>query len=159
LADAVSSDPDERRCRVQARRLLAESPSDAKVHGVYEGSAEPPAPALSAEERERLLALPLPGILHVRPDLPPRPGIPPTTVHVGGHPVSARADGSFEVYAAPGELDLRISHAGEQREFCARVEPCERIDLTAHGAQLARHERLSPGACGQPGLTVAAGDG
>lgn len=159
LAAEVRVDPDEARCREQARRLLGPSPSDARVHGVYEGAAQGPPPPLTEDERARLGTLPLPGILRISPDLPPAPGVPSTTVRLGDRPVSPRPDGAFLVHATPGEHGLRITHAAEQREFCVSLEPCAPVELIAHGAQLARNERLSPGACGQPGLTVAAGDG
>ncbi len=151
-------DPDEQTCRQEVRRILSAVPSDSNIHSVHEGAVAGEQPPLSTEERDRLAALPLPGILTIVPDLPRQPGLPTTSASLDDRQLDVRADGSFFVHVAPGEHTLVIRHAGGQSDACIRIEACERIALTAHGSHLARHERVSPGACGTPGLEAATGD-
>lgn len=158
LADLLEAKPDELACRTQARQLLAKPGSPSRIRSIYEKRSPEHTPPLAEQELRQLAELSLPGIIAIHPDLPPGPGRPSTTISLDEHVVPADQRGHFVVHVPPGEHTLILGHAGESTQACVRVDVCERVELTAHGPQFAHHERVSPGACGQPGLEVAAGE-
>jgi hypothetical protein len=156
LADELERSPDELVCRRQARRLLTPPEPSSRVHSVYDGSADSPPQPLSETERAALRQLALPAILVISPDVPRQPGIPPTTIEIDGNPVIPDRDGRFFAYLVPGTHTLNVKHSDAEQDACLDIETCDRVELIAHGSKLASHERVSPGACKQPGLEVAA---
>src|SRR5690606_15179497 len=108
----------------------------------------PPSPdvtPLRDDELEALASLVHPASVVLTSDLPPEPGIPPTSASLDG--LALDADGSGRLWAdvAPGLRSLEIRHAGEQTTYCIELRPCETLAVTAHGAKLARHPDVMPG--------------
>ena len=156
LAEELERSPDELACRRQARRLLSPREPSSRIHSVHDGTADPPPAPLTEAERSALGQLALPAILVISPDVPRQPGIPETKVQIDGEPVIPDHDGRFLAYLVPGTHSLQVKHADATQDSCVQVDTCDRIEVTAHGSKLAPHERVSPGACQQPGLEVAA---
>jgi hypothetical protein len=140
--------PDEPGCRTAARLLLAPpGPTQGRVVSVYE---RPPAlgeAPLGPEERDGLLALPLPGRLVLAPDLAPKPGLPATTATLAGAALQVDANGRLRGHAAPGSHTLEVRHANDRAIACVTLAACETLALTAHGASLAPHRAVRAGPC------------
>jgi hypothetical protein len=139
--------PEEQRCRVAARQLLAPAPPRARVVSVYEAPPALGAAPLSQAELGALAELPLPGSLVLEPDLAPRPGVPTTTATLAGAPLRVDAAGRLRGTHAPGRHSLEVRHAGAEARACVTLAACETVALTAHGAALAPHPALSAGPC------------
>jgi len=146
LADAIEREPDTRRCRTEARRLLSPEPPP-EVESLYAPAWPEVRTPLSEAERSALSSLPLPATLRVRPDLTPAPGRPLTSARLDGRPLSRAEDGTITAYVAPGRYELELHHADDTRTHCVTLPACGTVRLTAHGAQVAKHEAITPGAC------------
>lgn len=133
------------RCRRAVRSILDGAPVEPRVRSVFETPTD--APSLTAPELERLRALPLPGTVVVTPDVPPRPGIPTTSATLAGAAMEADAQGRLSSFVEPGHRTLRLHHADADIDHCLRVDPCQTINLVAHGAKLAIDPHVRTGAC------------
>jgi hypothetical protein len=144
LADLVRRG-DEQTCRRAVREVLQPPGATGRVVSVF--AAAPDEPPLTGDERWAIAALPRPGRLVVRPDLPAAPGLPATRVWVDGALLSPDARGELRVELPPGAHAVRVAEAEREAEGCVEVAACEQIDLVAHGGHFAAHERLVPGPC------------
>ena len=140
--------PDESRCRMAARQLLAPpAPGRGRIVSVYEQPSTIATTPLTADEHAELATLPLPGSLVISPDMAPRPGVPATTAMLADVPLELDSDGRLRGKTAPGEHTLVVRHANAEVRACVRLRACESVALTAHGASLAPHASLRTGPC------------
>jgi hypothetical protein len=149
LATRVEDEPDEQACRSAARRLLApQQPAEPRVRSVFEAPPGVPGDApLTASERAKLDALPMPAFVVITPDVAPAPGVASTVALIGELQLRADAEGRLRTGLAAGARSLRLEHAGQSAEYCVELKPCETLTATAHGAKLARHPDIRPGPC------------
>lgn len=161
LVHNLEADPDVARCRTAARVLLAgPPPTGGGIRSVFEPEPQPGSGPLTEEERIALQRLPFPARVLIRPDRPHAPGIPTTSARVGGLLLDEEEPGLLSRYVPPGEQTLELRYAGAAQSYCVSLDPCEVLELTAHGAKLSVHARARPGPCApETGETAGTGTG
>lgn len=149
LAESIEREPDEDTCRSAVRALL--QPTDAANPGlrsVHARSDRRSTRPLEPAELERLHALPRPATVLIEPDISPeQPGILPTRATLDTVPLDAGEAGRLSLHVTPGARTLQLEHGGEESLYCLELRPCETLQVTAHGAKLARHPDVRPGRC------------
>jgi hypothetical protein len=147
--------PDEADCREAARTLLVTArvletgtlPADPSPGSLIGVDPDLRAKPLSGDEQAALLNLPLPGIVRVRPDATPGPGVPTVDVWLDGARVLGDDAGVVEHKLAPGAHDLTLFHAGRQSTSCVTLERCVTVELVAQGHVPSRHPSVQRTPC------------
>jgi hypothetical protein len=147
--------PDEAACREAARALLetaqalsgspsSAGPSPASLVAIDETLRERP---LSDDEQRALRSLPLPGVVRVRPDAAPAPGVPSVDVWLDGARVIGDDAGVVERRLATGPHELTLFHAGHRSTSCLTLERCVTVELVAQGHVPSMHPAVRRTPC------------
>ena len=129
-----------------ARSLLALPPLP-RVQSLHTHTAPSGTTALTDDEKAQLAQLPLPARIRVVPDLPPAEGRPRTLVRLNSQDLPRDVEGVSMAAVVPGQYQLEVLHAGARTRVCVLLTPCETVQLTAHGSELAPHQAVSKGPC------------
>lgn len=147
----LAADPalrrDEGRCAVQIERILDDAQRPGTVGSLYDDASRGAGEGRGEMDHARLEHQPLPAWIELTPDLAPRPGRPTTEVRVNTERLASDARGLVRRRVSPGAHTLSLRYAGTRAEYCVRVDACDRVALTSHGASLAAHAAVAPGAC------------
>jgi hypothetical protein len=148
LAQAVQREPDELACRLAVRRVLAGPQArPLRVRSVWAPDPAEDSSPLSSEEIASLSASTWPAQLLVVPDIPPGPGVPPTSGQLDETALDPDEHGRLHGHLPPGPTTLLLRHAGREAVYCVELRSCETLRITAHGDRLARHPDVRPGPC------------
>jgi hypothetical protein len=151
-AQRLRQQADEGQCRIAVRAMLARRPPNEpalrSVHAPAPSpSARDDATPLTPDELEALRSLEQPASVTLVPDVPPGPAVVRSRASLAGLELVADEEGRLSTTVAPGIHNLLLHHGGNSRTYCLELAACDSLTVIAHGSRLARHPKVTAGAC------------